>query len=559
VVQALRRLQAQLLAAPDLAVARPEPTSRLLARLQDALNAGDADAAWRTLGTLGDELRLDALNLAGLEIQILAATGRWDAIRWHPRFEALAYGAPSPATAELLLEAIYWTISAGDDPALVRILDVSMASMVGALLRRASGSTREAVIRLSALVAVDATAPTAAETPPIDVAKAPPENLASKAVQALLAIAASPRAGDPDLDAAAIRAMAALEEATHSELLSRPIFRVLWAEVQNRLGLQPPPGDWITWLARLDDPNFDAPAYAASGARDWVLGDVPLDPAEAAILAEDLLSVTEGLAAERLADGLPFLLCWAKADARWPRPALAPVYLAMLTCMALGNRRGASIMQSAGPLLEGTLQCGLSVAEYRDALDAAGEIARIGLDRSAAFDVLEILETARSVASVDPVALEAFSLALVAGLAAQSARLTVGQRHLLQSLAAEVGWTEPVLAGDGEAERSLAAALAGKMVAIYTLTEGAARNARAQLSELAPELRVDLNHDHVGTRGLAALAERADLFVIAALSATHAATDFIRTRCPIERLAYAPGKGAASIVRKVEEWANSHP
>jgi hypothetical protein len=97
------------------------------------------------------------------------------------------------------------------------------------------------------------------------------------------------------------------------------------------------------------------------------------------------------------------------------------------------------------------------------------------------------------------------------------------------------------------------------MVAIYTLTEGAGRNARAQLSELAPELRVDLNHDHVGTRGLAALAERTDLFVIAALSATHAATDFIRTRCPSERLAYAPGKGAASIVRKVEEWANSHP
>ena len=559
VVQALRRLQARLLAAPDLAAARPEPTSRLLARLQDALNAGDADAAWRTLGTLGDELRLDALNLAGLEIQILAATGRWDAIRWHPRFEALAYGAPSPATAELLLEAIYRTISEGNDPASVGILDVSMTSMVGALLRRASGSTREAVIRLSALVVADATAPTAPETPSIDVVQVQPENLASKAVQALLAIAASPRAGDPDLDASAFNAMAALDEATHSELLSRPILRVLWAELQDRLGLQPPPRDWITWLARLDDPNFDAPAYAASGARDWVLGDVSLDPAEAATLAEDLLSVTEGLAAERLADGLPFLLCWAKADARWPRPALAPVYLAMLTCMALGNRRGVSIMQSAGPLLEGTLQCGLSVAEYRDALDAAGEIARLGLDRSAAFDVLEILETARSVASVDPVALEAFSLALVAGLAAQSARLTVGQRQLLRSLADEVGWTEPVLAGDGAAEKSLAAALAGKMVAIYTLTEGAGRNARARLSELAPELRVDLNHDHVGTRGLAALAERADLFVIAALSATHAATDFIRTRCPSERLAYAPGKGAASIVRKVEEWVNSHP
>ena len=228
----------------------------------------------------------------------------------------------------------------------------------------------------------------------------------------------------------------------------------------------------------------------------------------------------------------------------------------MLTCMALGSRRSIGIMQSAGPLLEGTLQCGLSAAEYRDVLDAAGEIARTGLDRSAAFDVLEILETARPVSPVDDAALDAFSLAIVAGLAAQSARLTAGQRQSLRESAAEVGWKEPLLTRDGRAEESLATALAGKSIAIYTLTEGAARNARDQLRELAPGLRIDLNHDQVGSRGLAALAERADLFIIAALSATHAATDFIRARCSNERLAYAPGKGAASIVRTVEEWAS---
>jgi hypothetical protein len=234
---------------------------------------------------------------------------------------------------------------------------------------------------------------------------------------------------------AAISATAALDEAARTGLLTRRVFGVLWAELQDRLGLQPPPRDWAGWLARLDNPSFDAPAYAASGARDWVLGDVPLDPREAALLAEGLLGVTDGLAAERLADGLPFLQCWAKADVRRPRPALAPLYLAMLTCMAIGSRRGASIMESAGPLLEGTLQCGLSAAEYREALDAAVEIARTGLDRSAAFDELEILETARSVAPAYQVALDTFSLALVAGLAAQSARPTVGQPQSLRELA----------------------------------------------------------------------------------------------------------------------------
>jgi hypothetical protein len=560
VIQGLRRLQVRLLAAPDLAVPRPEPTSRLLSRLQDSLNAGDADGAWRTLGTLGDELRLDATNLAGLEVEILASTGRWNAIRWHPRFEALAYSVPNSFIAELLLEAIYRTITEVDGPGAIPTLDASTAPMVDVLLRRVAISTRDAVLQLRAL-----TAPVAPPTPP--ATSRPPEpplprtaedesvDPSGRAEHALLAVAASPSTGDPDLDVTALTAMAALTPAARDGLLQRRIFAAIWAEMQERLGLQPPPRDWIGWMARLNDSNFNAAAYAASGARHWVLDDIPFDPSEAAALAQALLGVTNGLAAERLADGLPFLLSWAKADARWPRPALAPVYLAMLTCMALGNRRGGSIMKSAGPLLEGTLLCGLSIAEYRDALDAAAEIARTGMDRSAAFEALEILEIARSIAPAEQAALDAFSLALVAGLAVQSNRLTVGQRQLLRGLAAEVGWKEPVDATDDKAEKSLAAALAGKSVAIYTLTEGAARNARDQLRKIAPEIRIEINHDQVGTRGLATLAERVDLFIIAALSATHAATDFIRARCSSERIAYAPGKGAASIVRKVEEWA----
>ncbi len=358
------------------------------------------------------------------------------------------------------------------------------------------------------------------------------------------------------LETSAIRAVTALDETERHVLLKRPIFAAIWTELQERLGLRPPPRNWSDWLVRLKDPHFDAASYAVSGSRDWVIADTLLDPAMSAVLAEGLLGITEGLASERLADGLPFMLRWAKADPQWPRPSLAQVYLAMLTCMALGSRRGSGIMQSAGPLLEGALRCGLSVGEYRDALDAAGEIVRSGFDRRSAFDVLEILETARSVTPVDPVALDSFTLAIVSGLSSQSARLTIGQRQSLSQLAAEAGWLEPTASADEHEEKTLSAALSGKSVAIYTLTEGAARNAAAQLKRLAPDLRVELNHDTVGTRALATLAEHADLFVIAALSATHAATDFIRARCPVTRLAYAPGKGAASIVRKVEEWAS---
>jgi hypothetical protein len=77
------------------------------------------------------------------------------------------------------------------------------------------------------------------------------------------------------------------------------------------------------------------------------------------------------------------------------------------------------------------------------------------------------------------------------------------------------------------------------------------------LETAVPGVRVKLNHDHVGTVPLAALARNADLFVIVANSAKHAATDFIREKRGGQPLIYAAGRGAASVVRAIEEWAAS--
>ena len=76
---------------------------------------------------------------------------------------------------------------------------------------------------------------------------------------------------------------------------------------------------------------------------------------------------------------------------------------------------------------------------------------------------------------------------------------------------------------------------------------------------LAPNVDVRVNSDHGGTRPLRALAENADLFVIVAASATHAATDFIRMRRDDRPLVYAAGRGAVSILRAVEDWALREP
>lgn len=154
-VRALTRLRLMLAEAPDLAVARPEPTVRLLSAFQDALNGGDVEEAWRLHAILREELRLDAVNLTQLEMQILAVAEDWTAIRWHSRFESLVLFGPSPATAEILLEAIYWSVVYDGKAAVERPIttfseDEAWAN-VASLLGLAPTPSTPAVERLRAL------------------------------------------------------------------------------------------------------------------------------------------------------------------------------------------------------------------------------------------------------------------------------------------------------------------------------------------------------------------------------------------------------------------------
>lgn len=155
-LRALLRLVALLEGAPDLAMARPEPTARLLATLQDALNAGDFTEAWRIHGVLREESRLEAVNLLQLEMQILSESSDWGAVRWHDRFETLALSGPSPAIAEVLLEAIYWTTaydpSGGQERSREEVLADPSFEFARLLLPGAPETTKPAVQRLRDLL-----------------------------------------------------------------------------------------------------------------------------------------------------------------------------------------------------------------------------------------------------------------------------------------------------------------------------------------------------------------------------------------------------------------------
>lgn len=585
VMRALLRLQDRVAAAPVLTNPRPKATSRLLAELQDALNVGDLNAASETLAVLRSELRLDAANLARLEMQILAAGGQWSTVRWHPRFETLVYGGPPPATANLLLEAIYRVQIADGDPIELEQKRAAIAPLVSNLLQRLPSPLTLTAQRL--IEWLNPTAPShpqdsatasaeeaKAEADKEDIGKhvptaplteiastTPPEALhqspSDLARSALMAAMRAPEGSDLVAATAAYDAVANLDEEDRTDLLSRRVFMAIWEELQDRLGHRRPPANWTEWLGRLNDPDFDAPMVAGVGNASWILGDADLDPLQAQRMAQAVLDTPEGLAMDRLAEGLPFLVAWAQADARWPRPALRSVYIALLTAMAISGRSGEVLLKSASPLLDGALRSGLSAAEYREVLDAAGEIARSGLNRNSIYEILDLLETARASASADATALETFTFSILNDLATQATRLSAGQRLAMSGLAEEASWAHPLLtAPSKQTDPAAVDVLSSIEVGIYTLTEGAARTARDLLLREHPGMRITLNHDHGGTSSLAALAQRADVFVIAWGSATHAATDFIRDRRE-KPIVYAAGKGASSIIKVIEDFAAS--
>jgi hypothetical protein len=556
VLRSLLSLRNAVDRAPDLSGGRIEPTPTLLARLQDALNAGDLDSAWTVHRVLNSELRLDALNLLQLEFQIRSAGGDWMGIRSHSDFEWLCASGPSPATAELLLEAIYWVDIAGKNQECTKGLDESVMTLGYSLLKFIGPSSSPVIKEMSALIRGTEDGKDAKDISAAETLTASEDKLA-RAHRALLAFGAAEHELNSLAEMEAVTAVNLLDEADREQLLSRPMFKAAWSEIAARLGDSPPPLDWSGWFVRLDDHSFDAASYARRGVSDWCLRDEEVDPATFQVLAESIINTPDGLAGDRLNQSLPYLVDWVASDPQWPRVSLCPVYLSLLMRIALSTRRGETMIKSAAVLLESALRCGLSQREYRDAMESVGVIASEALNRNTAYDVFELVDVANNFSATDEVVLGETLSAVVASASRLFDRLSPGQKLACARIASQIGWEDCLLSNISNPVPEIAVKLSNLTVGIYTLTETAGRNARSILASIQPEIKVELNHDHDATSALSALVGRADLFVIAWASAKHAATNFIKSRRGSKPLVYALGKGASSLIRAVEDYSST--
>ncbi len=580
-LRALARARATLDRAPDLQHTAPVPTSWLLARFQDLLNVRRRDAAMRILERLKGELRLDALNLKFLEVQLYATFGDWRSILQIPEFRSLCQARRTSAITALLLEALYQEhLAAAFDAVDIDTLLVCYTNDVRPcahemLTAPTPTSLTPGGARIYALETL--IAENGEDGPNAIIVNISDLGWLADLLRPRQAIEPEPPVGTPidsarekllEADAtddtervsAVLQALAKLSPDELALLRSAipfaPIVAVI--EPQDALNL---PSSWPAWLSRAADPAFvTALDVARRGAEEWFIDGTNEDPVSVQKLVSAIEDAqTSHLAAERTSLALPYLVAWLQRDVQFPSAALAPVYSSLLTLFALYNNRGASVYNSSQVLISALLATGLDQRDYAALIADVQEIAGDGFGVDMLYWLLEVIEIFMHAATPDVSARETFLHGILARIAPLFARLSGLQRMAVKLLCSELGWSSDGLEASKESKEtdSLAKYLDGLRVAIYSLTESSSRQARSVLEALTPNVIVDTNADHGGTARLRALAENADLFVMAWLSAKHAATDFIREHRGSKPILYAQGRGFSSIVRVIEEQLRS--
>jgi hypothetical protein len=499
-LRALIRARDTLARAPDLQRSAPAPTSWLLTRFQDCLNVGRRDAAADVLARLKSELRLDALNLKFLEVQLLAAFGDWTGIVDLSGFANLCLARRTPAITALLLEALYRAHLAGSfeggdvDETRARfetavrslaqpMLSVPVPPMLTTAGWRvygleawiASSRTDIDAALVGHLDALGWIADCLAPVGPVEeVARAGERAPIDDAREALVQVDA---VDSVDALASAVRALAKLSPEDLARLREAEPFRSALHVTEEAAGTGLP-NSWIKWFERAGDPSFtSALDIARHGKDEWPIDSGVCDPAavQAFVSALDTAQ-NDDLASERTAQALPFLVAWLQHDPDFPRAAMVPIYASLLTLFALGSARGSGTFESSEILINALLTAGLDVKAYRALIADVEELAGEGFGVDMVYWVLEIIEDFMRASTPAADARETFLHGALSRIAPIYGRLTRLQRTAVGHVAQELGWTLQTfgISAEPDSSEDVAGRIQRLSIAIYSLTESTA-------------------------------------------------------------------------------------
>ena len=276
------------------------------------------------------------------------------------------------------------------------------------------------------------------------------------------------------------------------------------------------------------------------------------DSAEIASFANNIFNPVNKIAQERLVESLPILMTWLQAEPGYPNVRFRPIYESVFGLLVLHGSTGKAERECTLNMLHALLEVGQSQTEY-DALmqDAIGLIPD-GAGRNSCFWLFDLADLVLNEDAKNESSRQLVLNQILNALSVVKPSLGDLQRSAYNHVAMVAGW--PLLEVESKgADPQTNNWQNFSVIGIYTLRESAARNARNAVQSISPDVRVEISTDTVCTDRLKNLARTADLFIVAASCATHAATECIvdhRAGQPIE---YAAGKGFSSLLRAIEK------
>lgn len=608
-VEALASMIRTLASAPPEADFTPRSTAQLLAAFRMAAAAEDRPAAEASIAALRAEMRLDALNLAFLQVQLDAALGDWAALRGRWFFAQLCISRRPPRVTAALAESLYrCEISPYEEgldrDGLVELFRERCLSQFGRLyaVRPSNPSTPVALAFL--LAAASAPVPDidaarsvlqSASGPEIDELAVrvmaarlfgdelttDPDDSAKRARDPLETAVLSITPGSPTALSslrAALRAAYALQtisSATHvvgavnalndgerSALLADRASMAIWQELLAVAGGDAAPSDWVAFLQA-------APNMSYESARRWAdtaSKEIPIthELASPDATGRFVAALEQWFTSSEVTfyAVLPHLLEWIKDDPAWPNLLYRDLYVEILELLVLGSGRASEAVSAVGMLLSGLLSVGVTQAQYRTILSDLATWIGTAIASRDLDPVLDLADVVANNPCPDTEVRSRFWSVLLAAVAPHAARLTSVQRAALRDMAATLGSAEWVtdLATAATASTGQVRPLPrGFQIGVYTLLESAGRRVQRALEALHPEAQVDLFTDHVASPRLLQAAARADLFVVCWAAAKHAATQAAaNSRDARLPTIYPRGVGSASVLREIEEQLEAH-
>jgi hypothetical protein len=592
---------------PHRELALSRPLGRLLREFEMAVLAVAEDASEELLREIEQTGQLSAQNILFLRIRRLAGLRQFDAILSLPELATvLAIRRPARVSASLL-EAVYITeiadYEAGSDTdgALQHFQHVVLQKYPALFKSRHGLQTPEAI--KSFMLHTLAVRPDDAESRARLLASPDLSPADLQFLERLAGLPQTPVAPEGSLDDAAAAALAEdydaalqiaarqpasaeraellircafeidsmdavrvaadgfnnLDPAQQDALISSRLYATLWAyiseAVSGEVGAITVPASWNEWFRSAAEgravPN--AIQIAERAVVEWSAEDFSAQDsrAVAGFLNRDIAPQAMRLVKDAMPHFLQFIE--RSSEPARHRELLDDIAVLLMSEEDLAVADVQVVANLAGLLLE----TGLSAERYRQFVEdfcALWERVDSPAYLDAAIDMLDVLLTQ---ACPNPGVREALFRKLIASFQHWQRRIRPDQWVLLAELASELGASEVVKAIRPPADEqgiALAAparnALAGKTIAIYTLTDAAAARAVEFLTRNFDDVAVEVSNDHVASDRLRALARAADIFVVATRSAKHAATTFIEAQRPPGRpTLYAAGKGSASLLR----------